>query len=141
MKNGRPRILMYHGVCRFANDPNETCTSPECFREQMRYLRARNLRGVSLRELRRAATQRNAQGLVGLTFDDGCEDFLQTALPILENFGFTATVFVVSGMLGQENDWKYYYEPKPCLKLLDAEGVREIAARGMEVGSHSVKPS
>jgi peptidoglycan/xylan/chitin deacetylase (PgdA/CDA1 family) len=104
----------------------------------MRYLKLRNLRGVSVRELRRAAARGNVRGLVGLTFDDGYENFLQAALPVLENLGFTATVFVVSGMLGEENDWQHYYEPKPRLRLLAADGVREIAARGMEVGSHSM---
>ena len=129
---------MYHGICRLPDDPNGTCTSPERLQAQMRYLKRRNLRGVSLRELRRAATRSDARGLVGLTFDDGYEDFLQSALPILEACGFSATVFVVSGMLGQENDWEHYYEPKPNLRLLNAEGVREVAARGIEVGSHSI---
>ena len=129
---------MYHGICRLPDDPNGTCTSPERLQAQMRYLKLRNLRGVSLRELRRAETRGDARGLVGLTFDDGYEDFLQAALPVLENIGFSATVFVVSGMLGGENDWEHYYEPKPHLRLLTAEGVREVAARGMEVGSHSI---
>ena len=134
----RPRILLYHGICCLADDPNGTCTSVEHFRAQMRYLKLCNLRGVSMRELRRAAARGDARRLVGLTFDDGYENFLQAALPILENLGFTATVFVVSGMLGEENDWEHYHEPKPHLRLLTAEGIREVAARGMEVGSHSI---
>jgi peptidoglycan/xylan/chitin deacetylase (PgdA/CDA1 family) len=129
---------MYHGICRLADDPNRTCTSMERFRAQMRYLKLRNMRGVSVRELRQAATWGNARGLIGLTFDDGYENFLQAAFPVLEDFGFTATVFVVSGMLGEENDWEHYYEPKPQLRLLTDEGVREVATRGMEVGSHSI---
>jgi peptidoglycan/xylan/chitin deacetylase (PgdA/CDA1 family) len=129
---------MYHGICRFADDPNGTCTSLERFQGHMRYLKLRNLRGVCVGELRRAAARGNARGLVGLTFDDGYENFLQAALPVLESLGFTATVFVVSGMLGEENDWQHYYEPKPRLRLLAADGVREVAARRMEVGSHSM---
>ena len=129
---------MYHGICRLAEDPNGTCTSLERFQAHMRYLKLRNLRGVSVRELRRAAARGNARGLVGLTFDDGYEDFVQAALPVLENLGFTATVFVIGGMLGEENDWQHYYEPRPRLRLLTADGVREVAARGMEVGSHSM---
>jgi peptidoglycan/xylan/chitin deacetylase (PgdA/CDA1 family) len=75
---------------------------------------------------------------VGLTFDDGYENFLHAALPVLERFGFSATVFVVSGMLGGENDWEHYFSPRPTLKLLGAAGVREVADRGMEIGSHSM---
>ena len=50
-----------------------------------------------MRELSRAMTTGDTKRLVGLTFDDGYEDFLSTALPILEAVGFSATVFVVAG--------------------------------------------
>jgi peptidoglycan/xylan/chitin deacetylase (PgdA/CDA1 family) len=133
-----PRILMYHAVCPSPDNPNAIFTSPGLFQAQMRYLERRNLRGVSVRELRQASSLGNAKRLVGLTFDDGYENFLQNALPVLERFGFSATVFVVAGMLGEENDWEFRHDPRPRLKLLGAEGVREVAARGMEVGSHSM---
>jgi len=80
----------------------------------------------------------NARRLVGLTFDDGYEDFLQNAVPVLEKFGFSATVFVVAGMLGEENNWDFRHDPRPQLKILSAEGIREVVARGMEVGSHGM---
>lgn len=91
-----------------------------------------------MRELCRAMAAGDARGLVGLTFDDGYEDFLSTALPTLETLGFSATVFVVAGMLGEENTWEHHGGPRPQLRLLEADGVREVSERGMEVGSHSV---
>lgn len=114
------------------------CTSPERFESQMLYLKRRNMRGVSMRELLQAWKSGSVKGLVGLTFDDGYEDFLYTALPVLERFGFSATVFVVAGMLGGENDWEHYFSPRSRLKLVGAAGIREISERGMEVGSHSM---
>jgi peptidoglycan/xylan/chitin deacetylase (PgdA/CDA1 family) len=114
------------------------CTSPERFVSQMLYLKRRNLRGVSVRELLRAWTTGGTKGLVGLTFDDGYEDFLHTAVPILERFGFTATVFVLGGMPGGANDWNHSFSPKPTLKLLGVEGIREVSDQGMEVGSHGM---
>ena len=81
---------------------------------------------------------REAETLVGLTFDDGYKDFADTAVPVLEKFGFSATVFAVVGMLGEENRWEHTYSPRPQLKLLGVEELREVAARGMEVGSHSM---
>ncbi len=128
---------MYHGICRFTNDPYGICTSPERFEAQMRYLKLRGLRGVSMRELLRATNSGSAKSLVGLTFDDGFEDNLHVAIPILEKFGFSATLFVLSDM-PSENHWDYYDDPKPQIKLLGAEGIREVAARGMEVGSHGM---
>lgn len=91
-----------------------------------------------MRELHMATRAGDARGLVGITFDDGYEDFLDTALPILESLGFSATVFVVAGMLGGENNWEHHGGSIPRLGLLDAEGVREVSERGMEVGSHSM---
>ena len=103
----------------------------------MRYLRLRKLRGVSMRELLRAENSGIAKGLIGLTFDDGFEDFLQTALPVLERFGFSATVFTI-GRLPRVTTWDPYPDPRPQIKRLGAEGIREVSARGMEVGSHSM---
>ncbi|CAA9374911.1 MAG: Polysaccharide deacetylase [uncultured Chloroflexia bacterium] len=131
----RLKILMYHSIHRPAHDPYGVCASPERFRAQMRYLKLRKLRAVSMRELLRAAEAGTAKGLVGLTFDDGYEDFLGTALPILEVFDFSATVFVLSSS-PKENNWDHHPDPGPHIKLLGTEGIREAAARGMEVGSH-----
>lgn len=128
---------MYHSISWLNEDPNQLCTSPELFKSQLRYLQRHNLRGVSVQDLHQAMITGDDKGLVGLTFDDGYEDFLHTAVPILEELGFSATVFVVAGM-PQENDWEHAFTPRPQLKLLDIEGVREVAEREMEVGSHSM---
>jgi peptidoglycan/xylan/chitin deacetylase (PgdA/CDA1 family) len=104
----------------------------------MLYLKQCGLRGVSMGELRRATSTGDSKRIVGLTFDDGYEDFLHTAVPVMERLGFSATVFVVAGMLGEESSWKSVHEPIPRLKILGAEGLREVSARGMEVASHSM---
>jgi len=129
---------MYHAVVNLTDDPNMMSTSPKRFEEQMAYLRRRNLRGVSMRELCRGVSMGSAKRLIGLTFDDGYKDFLHTALPVLERLGFSATVFVVVGMLGKENDWEHAHDPRPQLKLLGSEEVREVSERGTEVGSHGM---
>jgi peptidoglycan/xylan/chitin deacetylase (PgdA/CDA1 family) len=133
-----PRILMYHAVCPSSGNPNDIFTAPGLFEAQMRYLRRRNLRGVSIRELNRATRAGNAKNLVGLTFDDGYEHLLHSALPVLERYGFSATVFVVAGLLGKDCDWEFYYDPRPRMKLLGVEGVRQLKERGIEVGSHGM---
>ena len=133
-----PRILMYHAIANLEDDPNMLCTSPDRFEAQMRYLKQHNLRGASMGELRRALSTGDAKRMIGLTFDDGYKDFLHTALPILDSFGFSATVFVVGDMLGKENDWKHAHYPRPRMELLGAAELREVSERGMEVGSHSM---
>src|SRR5215218_878411 len=133
-----PQVLMYHSISRPAGDYDPLCTSPERFEAQMLYLKRHNLRGVSMRELYLALNAGEATGLVGVTFDDGYEDFLGAAVPTLEQLGFSATVFVVAGMLGKENTWEHRGGPRPQLRLLGADGVREVSERGMEIGTHSV---
>jgi peptidoglycan/xylan/chitin deacetylase (PgdA/CDA1 family) len=133
-----PRVLMYHSISRPEGDYDALRTSPERFEAQMVYLKRRNLRGVSMRELCRAMNAGDARSLIGLTFDDGYEDFLSAALPTLERLGFSATVFVVTAMLGKVNTWEHRGVPRVQLRLLEANGVREISERGMEVGSHTV---
>jgi peptidoglycan/xylan/chitin deacetylase (PgdA/CDA1 family) len=133
-----PQVLMYHSISRPEVDQDPLCTSPERFEAQMLYLKRHGLRGVSMRELYLALNAGEATGLVGVTFDDGYEDFLDAAVPTLENLGFSATVFVVAGMLGSENTWEHGGGPRSQLRLLGADGVREVAERGMEIGSHSV---
>jgi peptidoglycan/xylan/chitin deacetylase (PgdA/CDA1 family) len=131
---------MYHSISRPPAGKYTAfeCTSPERFQSQMLYLKRSNLKGVSMRELHLAMRAGDADGLVGLTFDDGYEDFLYSAVPILEQLGFSATLFVVSGLLGGENSWEHRGGPRPRLKLLEAEGVREVSARGMEIGCHTM---
>ncbi len=89
-------------------------------------------------ELRRATSIGDIKGLVGLTFDDGYEDFLHTAVPVMERLGFSATLFVVASLLGKESSWKGIREPMPRFRVLGAEHLREVSARGMEVGAHSM---
>ena len=87
-----PQVLMYHSISRPQVDYDPLCTSPERFEAQMLYLKRHNLRGVSMRELSLALNTGEATALVGMTFDDGYEDFLHTVPPVLESVGLSTTV-------------------------------------------------
>jgi peptidoglycan/xylan/chitin deacetylase (PgdA/CDA1 family) len=109
--------------------------TPERFEQQMRWLRSRGLRGVSMAELLDATATGRARQMVGLTFDDGYQDFVSTAMPILKRYDFTATQFVLAGRLGGENAWS---RPGPNKPLVSADEVREITRAGIEVASHGL---
>src|ERR1700755_2744426 len=98
-----PLVLMYHSIADYDDDPFEVTLTPQRFERHMRWLRSRGLRGVSMEELLRATAQGRASRMVGLTFDDGYQDFVANAMPILQRYGFTATMFVLAGRLGGEN--------------------------------------
>jgi peptidoglycan/xylan/chitin deacetylase (PgdA/CDA1 family) len=128
-----PLILMYHGVADAAEDPNQLCVSPARFAEQMAWLQRRGLRGVGIAELVGAMRAGRQRGLVGITFDDGYVSVLEAAVPELARRGFGATAFIISGRLGGTNEW----DEGPVWPLLAADGVRELAASGIEIGSHT----
>ncbi|MGW0391176.1 polysaccharide deacetylase family protein [Streptomyces sp. NPDC003042] len=133
-----PWVLMYHSVAEFtdpAEDPYGITVTPHALEAQLLWLRARGLRGVSVRELLRAHAAGHGRGLVGLTFDDGYTDFLTRALPLLRSYECTATLFVLSGRLGADNVWDPLGPRKP---LLTDEEIREVAAAGQEIGSHGL---
>jgi peptidoglycan/xylan/chitin deacetylase (PgdA/CDA1 family) len=130
-----PAVLMYHSISAVRSpDPHRLRVHPDRLDRHLRLLRRVGLRGVSLSELL-AAEQRGAtDGLVGLTFDDGYVDFLEQAVPVLERHGMTGTVYVVAGGLGAPKAWG----TEPRWDIMGADQVRQVAAAGQEVGSHTM---
>ncbi|WP_093696401.1 polysaccharide deacetylase family protein [Streptomyces sp. 2231.1] len=126
---------MYHSVGDCADDPYRVTVTPERLDRQLHWLRRRGLRGVSVAELLAARARDGGRDLVGLTFDDGYADFLDNALPLLERWGCTATLFVLPGRLGGDNAWDPLGPRKP---LLTADGIRRVADAGVEIGSHGL---
>lgn len=130
-----PLVLMYHSVSPYDEDPHEVTVTPERFERHMRWLAGRGLRGVSVAELLSARAQGRSRGLVGLTFDDGYQDFVTYAMPVLRQYGFSATVFVLAGRLGGHNAWD---APGPYKALMTADQVSLAAESGMEIASHGL---
>ncbi|MGW5278509.1 polysaccharide deacetylase family protein [Streptomyces collinus] len=130
-----PWIAMYHSVGDCSDDPYRVTVTPDRLERQLRWLRARGLRGVSVAELLAARARGEGRALVGLTFDDGYTDFLTGALPVLTRWECTATLFVLPGRFGGDNAWDPLGPRKP---LLTADAVREAARAGVEIGSHGL---
>jgi peptidoglycan/xylan/chitin deacetylase (PgdA/CDA1 family) len=131
-------ILMYHSI---SHDPEvgvrpyyRVTTSPERFKDQMRWLHGRGYSTVDIPE----ALSRLRDGAGGversvvLTFDDGFRDFSTHAAPVLEEFGFTATMFLPTGFIG---DTRSSFKGRECLTWAE---VRELHGRGVSFGAHTV---
>ncbi len=71
-----------------------------------------------------------------ITFDDGYESFLSIGAPVLEQFEYKATVFLVSSCVGSTNRWD---EQVGDVKevLMSKEQVLECVKKGHEFGSHT----
>lgn len=68
-------------------------------------------------------------------FDDGYEDTFTNAFPILSEFGFTANLFVITGLLGKFNSWDFTAFGK--FKHLSREQVKALSDAGWNIGSHT----
>ncbi len=130
----RVRILMYHSISDDPIDP--LAISPAHFRAQMSLLAQQGYSGVSLGEVTQLLTSGSKDHrVVGLTFDDGFQDFLTAAIPVLQEHGFRATLFVPAGMVGQTSSWSSYRKDR---SLLTWEELQEVVNSGYEIGSHTL---
>ncbi|MFN3345217.1 MAG: polysaccharide deacetylase family protein [Chloroherpetonaceae bacterium] len=68
-------------------------------------------------------------------FDDGYEDTFTNAFPILSEFGFTANLFIITGLLGKFNSWDFTFFG--TFKHLSRQQVKALSDAGWNIGSHT----
>jgi peptidoglycan/xylan/chitin deacetylase (PgdA/CDA1 family) len=73
---------------------------------------------------------------VVLTFDDGYQNFYEHAWPALQQHGFPAIVYLVSGLTGKNAQW--LDESRRSTMLMGASALRELRRHGVDFGSHTV---
>ncbi len=131
-------ILMYHQI----DEPPPRGTplrglvvSPGAFARQMLLLKLLGYRGLSMRDLEPYLKGERQGKVVGITFDDGYQNNLENALPVLAKHRFTATIYAVSSMIGGTNSWDHgMVAEKPLMS--HAEWQNWLAS-GMDIGSHT----
>jgi peptidoglycan/xylan/chitin deacetylase (PgdA/CDA1 family) len=129
-------ILTYHSI---DNSGSVISTAPEVFRRQMKFLSEAGYNVVSLDSLVNslAGEKPSSPKTVALTFDDGFQNFYTTAFPVLEQYDFKATVFLVTDCCGKYNDWADNPPSLPRSKMLDWSEIKELNKYGIEFGSHT----
>jgi peptidoglycan/xylan/chitin deacetylase (PgdA/CDA1 family) len=133
----RVPILMYHSISDNlfgkSHPYSHINTSPEVFRRQMRCLHQEGYRSIGLNELIKGfEVGLDLTKTVVITFDDGYQDFLTEAMPILKQHGFMATVFLATGRIQQTS------MRLEGVDYLTWSEVRELHQEGIEFGSHTV---
>lgn len=136
---GRPSIpiLMYHSVSDaldLAPHPYfRTTTSPAAFQAQMQFLHQNGYVACTPADAVARLESGEVNGKqVSITFDDGYQDFLEHAQPVLERFGFTATVYLPTAFIGNQ---RKAFKGRECLIWPE---VRQLQKRGVSFGSHTV---
>lgn len=133
-------ILMYHKVGARVDRPEDTFlnVSGEAFDRQMRALAHLGYRAMTFAQIVEAlrAGQPLPRRVFAITFDDGYTCVGDVAAPILERYGFPATVFVVSGSAGGANAWDGL-TGRPVLPLLPWDRLRELHRAGWEMAGHT----
>ncbi len=133
MLGDRLRILMYHSIADNSSDPH--AVSPQHFAEQMAALGERDYQVISLAEgLRRLGQRLPLRGYIVLTFDDAYRDFLSNAMPVLEALGYPVTLFVPTGLVGDQARWDSYDKEK---QLMNWDELGEAHRRGVSIASHT----
>jgi peptidoglycan/xylan/chitin deacetylase (PgdA/CDA1 family) len=134
-------ILMYHGI---SDDPEpgvsayyKTNTSPALFEQHLRCLNGKGFRSVDLDKAGRLLQQSwpKEEKFVAITFDDGFRNFYDVAFPLLKKYGHVATVYLLTGFIGEN---RRSFKGKECLTWRE---VRELRAHGIRIGSHTVNHS
>lgn len=129
----RLRILMYHSISDTPGD--RLAVRPAMFAAQIQHLAERGyvvdslqVAGANLR------AKRDLRKRIVLTFDDGYRDFLTTAAPILQRYGFPATLFLVTGQFCQKRGEA---QPGSGPVRLTEEQVLLVKSMGYGLGSHT----
>ncbi len=118
-------ILMYHHI---AVSPigSRYYVPPDRFEDEIELLHNWGYTTITTSMLVRAITQGAAlpPRPIILTFDDGNEDNYTNAFPIMRKYGFTGVLYIVVDYVNTPN-------------YLTADQIKEMAAAGWEVGSHT----
>jgi peptidoglycan/xylan/chitin deacetylase (PgdA/CDA1 family) len=135
-------VLMYHSIAtRAAPRFARFVVAPGEFAAQMEYLAAEGYQPVTALDLARsvAADDLPAKPVV-LTFDDAYTDFESAVMPILQAHDFPATLYVPTAYVGGTASWLLdcNEDQRP---ILSWQAIRDIAATGIEVASHSHRHS
>jgi peptidoglycan/xylan/chitin deacetylase (PgdA/CDA1 family) len=134
----RSFILCYHGVGAATPrvDPGFLRVRPDVFRAQLELLLGAGFEFVTVSDfVARWRHGRPPVGLAALSFDDGMDDNHDVVLPILVELGLPATVYVITGLIGEANPW---LAPASGGRMMNVAELRALAAAGIEIGAHTI---
>jgi len=124
-KGETAKILMYHYIRDV--DPKKDplgfrlSVSPALFAQQLAVIHDAGYSVITMADL---MAHKGGPKTVVLTFDDGYEDFYTTAYPLLQHYGWKATLYIISGKIGGP--------------YMSWQQIQDLHTAGFEIGAHTV---
>lgn len=123
-------VLLYHSI---SDAPSRLAVPIKNFSAQMAWLAGQGYQTIRPADL--ASDEPGKAKRVLLTFDDGFKDNLANALPVLEKYGFFATVFISTAYLGKTSSFCRRPEDQN-FPMLNADDLRTLKNSGWTIASH-----
>ncbi len=138
-------ILMYHKIDSVQHDDTTYWVRTKDFEEQLKSLKALGYTSISLYDF----YQYKFNGVslpdkpIILTFDDGYQNIYMQAYPIMKQYNFTGTLFIITNYVADSSSRRHVNTEistesglYPCSLMVWPE-VKEMFANGMSIQSHS----
>jgi peptidoglycan/xylan/chitin deacetylase (PgdA/CDA1 family) len=133
-------ILMYHQITAKPLLAFRTYTvTPKAFAAQMAWLALVGYVPITLDNLLEYRSGRGPlpSRPIIITFDDGFQDIVEYAVPILQARSFTAVFYLVAGLVGKSSHWILPELGIEC-PLMDWNAARQLERGGFQCGSHTM---
>ena len=133
-------VIMYHRVIN--NPENEgvygTYIYEDMFKKHLQYLKDKNYTVITFKDLDKIGWRNRFEKdrkYIILTFDDGYKDNYDLAFPILKEFNFKATIFLMGSLT--YNEWDVKAGGEKEFPLMSVEMIKEMQDYGIEFGAHT----
>ena len=137
-------VLMYHALVEKRTSHLHTVhITIEMFRQQMEWLAENGYNAITLDDMLAGFETKKKQGkYCVITFDDGYHSLYRYAMPLVKQYGFTATLYLTTGATGQP-DFRNLLSLNPKTmpvndKPLTWDEIKEMAGNGWHIQSHSI---
>jgi peptidoglycan/xylan/chitin deacetylase (PgdA/CDA1 family) len=119
-------ILLYHHIADDSTG-NRYFIPPATFAQQMQWLHDHQYQTITISQLADAIVYGGSipERSVVITFDDGNEDVFKNALPIMQQYGYVGTAYIVVNYIGAEG-------------FDTSDEINQLITAGWEIGSHTM---
>jgi peptidoglycan/xylan/chitin deacetylase (PgdA/CDA1 family) len=125
LETAKTKFLLYHDLASLCG--GDAARARALFRSQLALVAGWGFTFRSMADFLAGDARGNRD--VVITFDDGGRSFLDCALPVLDEFSATATMFVVAGFPGCKGRG---------IDFLSWDEIAMLQQRGIDIGSHAL---